>query len=302
MSHEPPIAELRSACNTPSPESWERLCELLESWPHVRRDVLLEQVLPYCHDHVSRWPHEIQRSAPNSWLKRLFFEPATTDTIDTSHLLCLCSHIQTHDVWRQGPWDVERDAPRCALPLLATHLDCASAWHPEPLTMLLQTPAPRLKTLRLHAYHPTASVAHALRHCLWFHEALESLEVCICDGPGPENQDLMFQVFESRSLPHLRELDLGGTEGKVGALAFLALLDAAQSSEQLVSIFCSSAWLTFDAAEVLATHRSLRNVTRLDMSYNMYIGFEGVELLRNSPYLTQEVRRCLDLDYDDIFE
>jgi Leucine-rich repeat (LRR) protein len=91
MTQETLFGELRSILQRPaSVETWEALCQSLELWPS---DELEQVALPYTLGILHRWPGEVARVAPLSWV----------DTRQPPQTLALANRIGIDGVaWRAG--------------------------------------------------------------------------------------------------------------------------------------------------------------------------------------------------------
>ncbi|MEC9400668.1 MAG: hypothetical protein VX475_23780 [Myxococcota bacterium] len=286
------MGELRSALHEPSVESWNRAVELLTRWDGHQQ--LVEEVVPYAHDILSRWPDEVPRALPQNWQDSFFGN--TKPLAATFDLMTLVSEISSKSMYSSSnpPTSPLKAPPSTALHLLAKKFLLGSKTPEDRLMWLAACEAPRLEAIGLMIYSFSKEVAKEWNLASWLGENLKTLDVIISDEVLPV-------LLEGKSLKGLTSISISGAEGFVQAAGLSALLDAARGAE-LTVLDCSDAWLGEDAARVLASHETLKSVYDLDLRYNAFMGSDGVEQILRSKYVTDVVKDDINDYYEDIFE
>ena len=287
------MGELRSALHEPSVESWERAADLLTRWDGHQQ--LVEEVIPYAHDILSRWPDEVPRALPQYWQESFFGN--ANPLAATFDLMTLVSEILPSPLWfAADPPDSPLKAPDAtALPLLAKTFKFGAKTPEDRLLWLATCEAPMLKVLRIGvSYKFSIAIASAWNRASWLGPNLEKLDILIPDETLPV-------LLEGKSLTGLTSISIAGAEGAVQAAGLRALLDAARGS-RLSVLDCSDAWLGEDAALVIASHEALESIHDLDLRHNAFMGDYGVEQILRSKYVTDVVKDDINDYYEDIFE
>lgn len=285
------MGDLRSALHEPSETSWKRVTELLTSWESHRQ--LVEEAIPYAHELITRWPEDIPRELPLLWQESFYGNKKPLQA--TFELVSLVSKIAPKSMWSYRAPASPLVAPsESALPLLATQIQVNASTPADRLVWLANSEIPRLRDLGLYHSSLTAEQAKVWSSASWMGETLTNLDVVAPD-------DAIVAMFDGVRLPGLEVLSIAGAEGMVHASGLLAMLDAGKGSN-LHTIDCSSAWLSQEAASIIATHEALANVVDLNLRYNAYIGSDGVEEILRSRFINTHVKDDINDYYEDIFE
>lgn len=87
------IEKLRALLHdAPKKDTWSRIVEVLDAWPGESRQELIEVAVPYCYQHLVRWPTKFKTTFQGHW-----FRAWVQGDQDMIHLLELCDLHQKKD-------------------------------------------------------------------------------------------------------------------------------------------------------------------------------------------------------------
>ena len=293
------MGDLRSLLHQPSDASWQQLCHLLLHTKNLLN--IWDQAIPYCHDLIQSWPRRIHRTAPLAVYaimqgKRHAKRPVP----NTLAVMSLCTDFEPKDIW-----GIYND-PALTLPTTLPLLPGLTCRH---LTLHIhKTPAGLIEHLTRHKMPELFDVqllserrqpinvelARQIGQAPWSKTNIKNLHIT-----WPH--EMLRAFLEHADLSHVHILSIRDAKGQINEDALLDLLDAT-SPDCLRRLDCNSAWLRHDAAEIIAMHPHLTNLTRLDMRFNMGISQDGLDAILDSETISAQVRWEVEQTYEDIFE
>lgn len=293
------MGELRSLLHQPSDASWQQLCRLLLYTKNLRN--IWDQAIPYCHDLIQSWPRRIHRTAPPAVSAILQGKQyARRPVINTLAVLSLCTDCGPKDIWHYHEPAITT-LPETWPPLpgftcrhLTLHIHQTP---PQLIRYLTQHEMPELFDVQLLSSRRqplNMALARSIGQAPWSKTNIKNLHIT-----WPH--DMMRAFLDHADLSHVHILSISEAQGQIDEHALLELFDAT-SPECLRRLDCNSAWLERGAAEIIALHPHLENLTRLDMRFNMGVGHDGLDAILHSEVISAQVRWEVEQTYEDIFE
>lgn len=248
------MSELRSALNAPSDASWSKIRWLLERWMgELGVERMRDVALPYCAQHLTRWPDDLARPAPPDWITRL----------------------------KRG-----EEVPALALATELHVVATPTRAHDEQLIRLrrvLDAPGTPLRALRVDGYtfwdEPDAQLVARLKR----EPDLEWLEVSEANLGG----DGLIRLLGEAELGSLRRLDLQGNQIGTTGTRWLA---AQPTLRGLARLDVRRNHLTQRALRQLAPHGELVGLERLEYEEGNVYASGWRREVRRSTEVTEALR------------